>query len=260
MDVLLLHLEAPLVSFGTTHVDQVGPTGRFPTTSQITGLLGNALGYEYSDGDLLQALQDRLSIASAVLLDGEEIEDYQTVDLGQPHLREPSWTTHGRTEHRGGSNAAKYGTHIRRRRYLADASVVSAAALSPADEEPTIQNAAAALAAPARPLFIGRKPCLPSTPVLIGIVEGMSSLTEALSLIPASFPERWAEMSPDPRATSLQAEWPASDQLTPGFRAQTFQVSDLKDWSDLLHGGERTVQRGRIELNYGPGPAAGGGS
>ena len=67
MRVLLLHLHAPLMSFGGPRVDHIGPTGRFPTVSQMTGLFGNALGYTHGDGERLQSLQDRLSIASALL-------------------------------------------------------------------------------------------------------------------------------------------------------------------------------------------------
>ena len=102
MEVLILHLQAPLMSFGSPQVDQIGPTARFPTISQITGLLANALGYKHGDFDRLQALQERLSIASALVREGEELQDYQTVDLGQTHLRNPAWTTRGRTEHRAG--------------------------------------------------------------------------------------------------------------------------------------------------------------
>ena len=66
--ILIFHLQAPLMSFGGPQIDQIGPTGRFPTVSQITGLLGNALGYRHNDFGRLQALQDRLSLASALVL------------------------------------------------------------------------------------------------------------------------------------------------------------------------------------------------
>ena len=101
MQTLILCLQAPLMSFGGPQVDQIGPTGRFPTLSQMTGLLANALGYAHGDFDRLQVLQERLSIASALVREGEELQDYQTVDLGQAHLRNPAWTTRGRPEHRG---------------------------------------------------------------------------------------------------------------------------------------------------------------
>ena len=126
MQALIMHLQAPLMSFGGPQVDQIGPTGRFPTISQITGLFANAMGYTHGDFDRLDALQTRLSLASALVRDGEELEDYQTVDLGQEHLRHPAWTTRGHPEHRGGGPDARYGTHIRFRRYRADANVVSA--------------------------------------------------------------------------------------------------------------------------------------
>ena len=145
MQTLILCLQAPLMSFGGPQVDQIGPTGRFPTMSQITGLLANALGYAHGDFDRLQVLQERLSIASALVREGEELQDYQTVDLGQAHLRNPSWTTRGRPEHRSGGPDARYGTHIRFRRYRADASVLSAVSLAPAEEVPTLSEVGDAL-------------------------------------------------------------------------------------------------------------------
>ena len=42
--ILLLRLEAPLMSFGSVLVDKRGPTDRHPGTALITGLLANALG------------------------------------------------------------------------------------------------------------------------------------------------------------------------------------------------------------------------
>ena len=56
MRALILHLQAPLMSFGGPQVDQIGPTGQFPTTSQITGLFANALGYAHRDVDRLQGV------------------------------------------------------------------------------------------------------------------------------------------------------------------------------------------------------------
>ena len=247
---LIVHLQAPLMSFGGPQVDQIGPTGRFPTISQVTGLLANALGYRHGDFDRLQALQDRLSLASALVCEGEEVQDYQTVDLGQAHLRSPSWTTRGHPEHRAGGPDARYGTHIRFRRYRADASVLAAISLSPADETPTLSNLAEALDAPARPLFIGRKSCLPSTRMVIGIVEHTKSLKCALTQVPVRFPDRWSEILGDESAAELAAEWPIADErtLSPEERLSTYRVTDQRDWRNQLHGGERVVMAGRLTL------------
>ena len=176
------------MSFGGPQVDQIGPTGRFPTVSQATGLLANALGYHHGQFHHLQALQDRLQIASILVQEGHELEDYQTVDLGQPHLRSPAWTTHGRTEHRAGGDA-RFGTHIRFRRYRADASVLTAISLFLPEAQPTIHDLSAALKAPVRPLFIGRKACLPSARMVVGIIEQADDLQDALKRYSSQVPE-----------------------------------------------------------------------
>ena len=250
MQVLILHLDAPLMSFGGSQVDQIGPTGQFPTVSQMTGVFANALGYRHGDAGRLQALQGRLSVASALLRSGEELEDFQTVDLGQAHLRNPAWTTRGRTEHRHGGPEARYGTHIRYRRYRAGASVLSAVSLSPADEAPTVGAIGDALNTPARPLFIGRKPCLPAAPLLVGIVDRAAHLIDALSRVPIEFPRWWATVPDHAAIESPPAEWPVDGEagLPPEDRLAARRVIDRRDWRNQLHGGERVVVRRQITL------------
>ena len=245
MDALILHLQAPLMSFGGPQIDQIGPTGRFPTLSQIAGLLANALGHDHRDWDRTQALQDRLRIASALMREGRELPDYQTVDLGQEHLRNPGWTTRGRAERRGGSSEARFGTHIRHRRYRADSNVLTAVALVPPDEAPTLASLHAALETPARPLFIGRKPCLPAAPVLVGTIEAVEDLADALEQTPAAFPDRWAEITRGDAPPEAEIELPVDDERTlpDNERPQTRLVVDSRDWRNRLHGGERVVLR-----------------
>ena len=259
MQALILHMHAPLMSFGGPQVDQIGPTGRFPTASQITGLFANAMGYTHGDWRRLNALQARLSLASVIVRDGEELEDYQTVDLGQPHLRRPAWTTRGRAEHRHGGPVARYGTHIRFRRYRADANVVSAVSLSPADAEPTLDAVANALAEPARPLFIGRKACLPSTPLLVGIVDEAAHLRDALAQVPIVFPDRWSAIAGNAVTRNMFAEWPVANEraLSSDARSATHRVIDARDWRNQLHGGERVVARGSLALKETSSPAGG---
>ena len=260
MRALILHLQAPLMSFGGPQVDQIGPTGQFPTLSQITGLFANSLGYAHRDTDRLQALQKRLSCASVLVREGEELQDYQTVDLGQVHLRKPAWTTRGRTEHRDGGPEARYGTHIRFRRYRADASVLTAASLSPADETPTLSQVSEAIVTPARPLFIGRKACLPSTRLLVGIVDDVSSLTDALARVPGVFADRWPAIGG--ARFEFKAEWPVANEraLSPKARLATHRVIDRRDWRNQLHGGERVVAHGTLTLNNADAPAGCGAS
>lgn len=246
MRVLLLHFQAPLMSFGGPQVDHIGPTGRFPTASQVTGLFGNALGYRHGEAAKLQALQDRVLLASALLRPGEEVEDYQTVDLGQEHLRNPAWTTRGRTEHRDGGRAARYGTHIRLRRYRADASVLSAVSLASPDAVPTVDDIARALDHPARPLSLGRRTCVPADRIVLGVVPEASDLMAAIRMVESDFPERWSTLDPGD-AGEVDAEWPAGP-ADPTAGAPTHRVVDQRDWATGLHGGERTVNQGKVTI------------
>ncbi|MBC7172008.1 MAG: CRISPR-associated protein Cas5, partial [Polyangiaceae bacterium] len=60
MDVLILRLDAPMLAFGGPVVDNRNFTNRFPGRSAITGLLGNALGYDHRDAGALSSLQKRI--------------------------------------------------------------------------------------------------------------------------------------------------------------------------------------------------------
>ena len=60
MDVLILRLEAPLMSFGGVQVDDRSPTEQFPAQSMIAGMIANALGYTHRNYQKTQRLQERL--------------------------------------------------------------------------------------------------------------------------------------------------------------------------------------------------------
>ena len=260
MEALILHLQAPLMSFGGPQIDHIGQTGLFPTLSQVTGLIANALGHTHREATRTQALQDRLSLASALVREGDDLRDFQTVDLGQPHLRTPGWTTRGRTEHRDGGPAARYGTHIRLRHYRADASVLCALSLSPAGREPRLSAVRAALDRPHRPLSIGRKPCLPSTRLVVGMVGHTDSLASALESVPSRFSDRWRQIAARlGDCDELLAEWPLDDgHVAAGVRGATkHRVIDRRDWRNQLHGGERVVVRGLLKLRGDGDPSTG---
>lgn len=264
MRVLLLRFEAPLMSFGAVCVDSRGPTWDHPTLSQVTGLLANALGWDHADAEQLQRLQGRLRLASRVDRQGSRMSDYQSVDLGQAHLLSVKagakrimsvrsernlpvwstkeddyfprgWTTQGHVEFRGGDEKNAAGTHERLRDYHADRIQTLALSLEPADEAPTIDDCAAALREPARPLFIGRKPCLPSRPIYFDCREE-SDLRSALDRCPR---HRRAD------AGALPACW--TDDGSPKARDErTLPIVDERDWSAQLHSGRRLLRLGRV--------------
>ena len=79
---------------------------------------------------------------------------------------------------------------LRYRHYRADAAVTVALTLMPAEELPDLAALEAALRRPERPLFIGRKACPPSRPILDRAVEA-ESLVAALDHV--------APLRPDPK-------------------------------------------------------------
>ena len=255
MKALILRLDAPLMSFGGVMIDQHGFIERFPGTSLLTGLIGNALGWRHEDFHNLQALQDRLQYAARWDTTPVRIIDYHTVDLGQPKMLGydlpktekqqeflGGWTTRGAPEHRKGGRDAKRGIHIRHRHHWADGLMTVALALT-SEAEPDLQTILAALARPARPLFLGRKACLPARPLLDPepIREG-PDLLAILQSVP-----RWDRQGrPLEDDGQMEACWPAELGLPDGTRGQIRRVYDLRDWSNQLHAGNRERAEGII--------------
>lgn len=239
LDVLLLRLDAPMMSFGTTVVDNLGRTGDFPGRSLLTGLLGNALGYDHRDQQALARLQSRLRHAVRRDCGGEVREDYQTVDLGQPSLLdEVAWTTWGRLDPRGGSGDNKVGTHIRHRSYVVDSVFTVALALVPADEVPSVAELETALGRPARPLFLGRKCCLPAAPLLLGRTRAPSVRAAVIA-------------APGPRHRTaddrMRIWWPVGDDLEHEAAAHRFEHTDERDWHNQIHVGSYAMLEGLCE-------------
>ena len=229
---MILRLEAPLMAFGDEIVDNYGRVRAFPGASNITGLLANALGWNRGRRVEHQRLQDRLDFAVRLDRPGKRIPDFQTAQLGG---NDRGWTTHGVPEGRAGGAAAYRSPHIRFREMIADAALTLALRLEPPDETPTLDDCAAALARPARPLFLGRKPCLPATPFLPAFLESADALAAA-----AAAP---AGTDDDKAAESPQLVGAARPDLPPAFERRF--VADERDWISGVHGGGRMLAVGR---------------
>lgn len=221
---LILVLEGPLVAFGAEMVDARGPVRDWPGASLLTGLLANALGWMRGARDAHDRLQARLDFAIALDRPGESLRDFQTAALAHNDV---GWTTFGVPEGRAGGAGTYDSPHIRERDYCADVSVRVALALREEAEPPTLADLAAALQEPARPLFLGRKPCLPSRPLYEAMVE-----------------------APDV-ASALMADGNADSMLVvldrPGLpeHLERLHVTDQRNFRSGVHGGERVFRRGR---------------
>ena len=178
---LIINLEAPLMAFGGEAIDNYGVIRRFPSASMLTGLFANALGWRRIDRERHQRLQNRLVFAVRIEREprgGLHMTDFQTAQLARD---DRGWTTRGQPEGRAGGPRTYDAPHLRYRDYFADMRVCVALRLEPADDSPTLKGLADALNEPARPLFIGRKPCLPSVPLFGGFAEGDTALAALMA-------------------------------------------------------------------------------
>jgi len=228
---LVIRFEAPLISFGGAIIDHMGITRDFPAVSMLTGLLGNVLGFWRTEREKHQSLQDRLVFA--VGWNREEptgiLTDMQNAQLFK---HEKGWMTYGRLEKRAGGN--HIAPHRRRREYFMDAKVKIVLRLEPELFNPTLDQLSEAIQRPARPLFIGRKFCLPTAPLFERFVCASNAYT-ALASVKAK------------DGNEMRAFWPVGEGPNDGQNVdRIIDLADLRNWQTGLHGGTRQVVEGRI--------------
>lgn len=237
MHCLILRFDAPMMSFGGVLVDQHNPTRRFPGRAMLTGLIANALGWRHGDAQALNELQSRIEYAARWDVPPTQLRDYHTVDLGQPHLVQAGWTTQGVAEHREGSDAAAKGTHQRYRYYWANG--VMTLALTLREGSPDLDLVTAALRRPVRPIFLGRKTCLPAGRLVLGQREAL----DTLSALKGERRDRRAS----PASDRFEACWPLGCDGTPLEVRQRENWTDDRDWRIQAHVGTRPMVIGYIE-------------
>lgn len=154
MRTLLLRLEGPLQSWGTQGRFSERDTDAEPSKSGVMGLLGAAIGMEREDEAGLARLNS-LEMVVRVDREGRVLRDFHTAGAGTL----PS-----------GEEYRVWGTDdpvVTKRYYLMDASFVVALA----GEDALIGELESAIRNPRYMLCLGRRGCVPSEPLLIGVVE-----------------------------------------------------------------------------------------
>jgi CRISPR system Cascade subunit CasD len=224
-----MRLRAPLIAFGGETIDNFGVIRDFPALSMVTGLLANASGWDRGDDDRHNRLQERLVMGARLDALGSRLIDFQTAQLG---ANDKGWTTRGVPEERAGGAGTYAGPHLRYRHYHADMNALLALRLQAADETPTLNDLAAALDKPARPLFIGRKNCLPTDRLMAGWVEADNILEALQKALP-------------PVADKTRVQWPEGEGELPGqHHNHSLDVCDERNWTSGVHGGWRPVFEG----------------
>ena len=260
---LLLDLEAPMSSFGGEVVDDRGVVRDYPAQSMITGLLGNALGIDRADSDALDSLQSRIVHAAALVRAGHRRRDYQTARLFENEI---GWTTQGNPEGRAKSKSFSWDiqyeaarderrkslTHQRYRDYDMDTRTLVAVSLLPKESGPDIEKVACALRSPSRPLFIGRKACIPSRPVLRHTVEAVDILTAiALAMNDCGFNSARVQWSAESALRSTrERETESSDSSIPYTLTGRIElvICDERRHANGVHGGSRKVLQANMSL------------
>lgn len=182
--VLLLRLEGPMQSWGTRSRWDVRDTGSEPTKSAVVGLLGCAMGLDRSNPEL-EKLDRDLCFGVRVDSPGVISTDYHTV-TGYHR------TASGEYKHSGGSGTAKRlssaqehgeSTIVSPRDYLHDAAFLVALVVEPghrANCSGLLGHLEDCLRNPRWPLYLGRKSCVPSRPVLDHLTDEYHDLESAL--------------------------------------------------------------------------------
>ena len=191
--VLLLRLEGPLQSWGGRSRWDVRDTEAEPTKSGVIGLLGCALGYGIGDRRLETELDAGLLFGVRVERAGRRVRDYQTIAGFLP-------TADGRYKHTG----VKTSTNLRAlqddpdvepatvqspRFYLEDAAFLVGLAGREANSaaDALLDRCAAAMRDPQWPLYLGRKACVPTRPIMEEVTDRYESLEAALRQHPWSW-------------------------------------------------------------------------
>jgi CRISPR system Cascade subunit CasD len=155
MATLLLRLAAPLQAWGSGSKFNIRTTEREPTKSGVIGMIAAAMGIQRNDAPELLKPLSGMRFGVRVEREGILIKDFHMVH-----------------EYKNGKETD---SHLTERYYLSDA--VFIAALE-AESREYLEDIVRALNAPVYPLFLGRRSCPPTLPVVIGISD--DELVEAL--------------------------------------------------------------------------------
>lgn len=166
--ILFLRLEGPLQSWGERARWNHRDTAYMPTKSGVIGLIACAMGLGRGDGRILE-LNRAVRIAVRADRPGLLMTDYHTV-IGI--IR----TADGKQRGRKGQES----TILSYRQYLQDAIFLVAIT----GEGNIIERIRKALMDPVWPIYLGRKSCVPSRPVLLEVSNEYASLEDAMNRYP----------------------------------------------------------------------------
>ena len=160
MATLLLRLAAPLQAWGSDSKFNIRSTEREPTKSGVIGMIAAAMGIQRNDDPRKLEPLNALNFGVLVEREGKLLKDFHMVH----------------------EMVDKKDSHVTERYYLSDA--VFLAALE-SDDKAFLEQIAAALKSPVFPLYLGRRSCPPTLPLVLGIRD--DKLSEVLKNEPSEY-------------------------------------------------------------------------
>ena len=165
-ELIILRLEGILQSWGENSKWNKRTTARFPTKSAITGMIGCAMGLPRESAELAK-IAERINLGIRADRIGSVMNDYQTVQ-GMPDL----YTADGKKRNNN--------TLVTPREYLCDASFLVVIET----EEDIANSIINAFNDPVWPIYLGRKNCIPSRPVLEAVKKQYTNVFYELKTYP----------------------------------------------------------------------------
>lgn len=160
MRILMLKLEGPMQSWGERSQWDSRDTALMPTKSGIVGLIACAMGIPRGDRRIPE-MNERIKIGIREDRPGMLGSDFQTITAKKMMLADRS-------------NEDK--TILSPRQYLYDAAFTVALA----SDDSLLDAIAHALRHPVWPLFLGRKSCVPTNPLIPEDTDAYASIQDAL--------------------------------------------------------------------------------
>jgi len=193
LPTLLLRLEGPLQAWGDTSKFVIRRTMDAPTKSGVIGLICCARGWSREQArEHLERLK-KLRMGVRIDRPGDHWWDYHTVGAKLGLL-----TAEGKIKHTASTGEIE--TLVTRREYLADASFLVALQGEPA----LIDELIAAVRSPKWTLYLGRKCCPPSRPLLEHPAGAFPDLLSALASVPW---HRRLKDDPAPETVDCLLDW-----------------------------------------------------
>jgi CRISPR system Cascade subunit CasD len=178
MHALAFYLDAPLQSWGASSKFQHRQTNAFPTKSAVVGLLAAAAGIDKHGANETADLSPLASLhLTAVKLDKGKLPttrlmDFHTVGGGYDKKASPREKMSIPQKATG----APFGTVITHRSYLTD----TAFAILLEGDPATLEETAKALLNPIWGVWLGRKTCIPASPLTPTLGKTLQEALDAL--------------------------------------------------------------------------------